>query len=188
MAEELPLLRKSFEDISIVKKKTYDYFVHPITDGIPCVEPALLREIVSAMRRRLNLKCDKIVTLEAMGIPIAAALSLDTGMPFVVIRKRRYGLSGEIEEIQKTGYSESKIYINGIMPGERVVLVDDVISTGGTLVSAVEGLRRAGAHVSEILVVIEKGESKADAEKKIDMPITTLIKVAVENGRVVIKK
>jgi adenine phosphoribosyltransferase len=59
-------------------------------------------------------KIDKIVTMEAMGIPLATALSLKLKIPFVIIRKRTYGLPGEIDVEQITGYSKSKLYINGL--------------------------------------------------------------------------
>ena len=49
-----------------------------------------------------------------MGIPLATALSIKTGIPFVVVRKRSYGLEGECQVHQQTGYSENELYINGI--------------------------------------------------------------------------
>ena len=76
---------------------------------------------------------DIIVSVEAMGLPLLAAVGEATGKPTVVIRKRSYGMEGEVRVDVSTGYSSSTAYINDIKPGERVLVVDDVISTGGTL-------------------------------------------------------
>ena len=47
--------------------------------------------------------------MEAMGIHLATALSLETGIPFVVVRKRQYGLPGEVAVHQTTGYSQGEL-------------------------------------------------------------------------------
>ncbi|MBP9007849.1 MAG: adenine phosphoribosyltransferase, partial [Methanospirillum sp.] len=84
-----PILVNSLLSCPIVKKGEYNYFVHPITDGIPDIDPGLLREIAVGMIRLLDLTDVKyIVTAEAMGIPIATALSLMTDIPVNIIRKR----------------------------------------------------------------------------------------------------
>ena len=64
-------------------------------------------------------------------MPLALMLSLQLGIPFTIIRKREYGLPGEVSIEQVTGYSKSKMYVNGLKKSDRVVIVDDVLSTGG---------------------------------------------------------
>ena len=88
---------KSLEASPIVKKGDYNYFVNPISDGVPAMDPLLLRELALAVHKYADLNIDKIVAVEAMGIHLATALSLATDIPFVVIRKRQYGLPGETE-------------------------------------------------------------------------------------------
>src|SRR5687768_1150020 len=118
-------LRASLVDAPVVKVGDYDYFVHPLSDGIPLVDPDLLNEVVLDVCAVADLRVDRILTAEAMGIPLATALSMETGIPFSVVRKRRYGLPGEIVLAQKTGYGKGDLYVNGIKPGERVLVVDD---------------------------------------------------------------
>ena len=101
----LEQFKKSLEKAPVIKKGDYSYIVHPITDGIPEIQPEMLREVTSEMKKHIE-KCgsiDKIVTIEAMGIPLATALSLDMNIPFTIIRKRKYGLPGEVCVEQKTG-------------------------------------------------------------------------------------
>ena len=159
-------LKRSLLDAPIIEKDGYHYFVHPISDGVPMLEPGLLREIVIKIInkvKRENLEnIDKIVTPAAMGIHISTALSLVTDIPLVVVRKREYGLEGEVSLMQETGYSKNEMYINDIREGDRVLLLDDVISTGGTIIAIMEALEKIGAEVVDVIAVINKvgGENK----------------------------
>jgi len=179
------LLRKSLLDAPIVDKGGYQYFVHPLTDGIPAIEPALLREVVAEMRKVIDFRdADRIVTVEAMGIPLATALSLDTGVPIAVIRKRQYGFADEQEIGQKTGYSKGSLYVNGLSRGQRIVFVDDVVSTGGTLGALLPAFREMGLVVQDVGIVVEKGEGRAALEKEHGIRIKTLQRIEVRDGRV----
>jgi adenine phosphoribosyltransferase len=169
-----------------VKRGDYDYFVHPITDGIPFVDPDLLDEVISAIINIGNLNCEKIVAAEAMAIPLSAALSIRIKKPFVVIRKRKYGLSGEVSVEQITGYSNANMFINGVYEGDKVLIVDDVLSTGGTLKAIVSALRIIGADIVDTIIVFNKLRNKADLEGELDLKIKTLLDVEIVNGEVVI--
>ena len=178
-------LKESLLDAPIVEKDGYHYFVHPISDGVPMLEPGLLREIVIKIIRKADLEdVDKIVTPAAMGIHLSTAVSLMTDIPLVVIRKRQYGLDGEVELAQQTGYSENQMFMNDVYEGDRVLLLDDVLSTGGTLAAITQALEHVGADVVDVVAVIKKeGPSELD-----DTGYTpkTLINVDVVDGEVVV--
>jgi adenine phosphoribosyltransferase len=177
-------LKASLESSQMIKKGDYDYFVHPVTDGIPRMEPDILDEIIDGFMEIGDLECDLIVGPEAMGVPLAAALSLRTRIPYNVIRKRKYGLPGETVVHQTTGYSKGEMYINGISRGDRVVIVDDVISTGGTLTGTVHTLREMGVVIVDVLIAIEKGDGKKACEQRMGIEIKTLVRIEVRDGRV----
>ena len=178
-------LRQSLLEAPIIEKGDYEYFVHPISDGVPMLEPGLLREIVIRIIRKADLEdVDKIVTPAAMGIHISTAVSLMTDIPLVVIRKREYGLDGEISLSQQTGYSENDMFINDVSEGDRVLVLDDVLSTGGTMCAVLDALKSTGADVVDTVAVIKKaGPNELDDT---DHHVKTLINVAVEDGEVVI--
>ncbi|HWG91034.1 MAG TPA: hypoxanthine/guanine phosphoribosyltransferase [Candidatus Thermoplasmatota archaeon] len=177
-------LLQSLRDAPVVKKGDYDYFVHPLTDGVPAIDPDLLREVCHEIIELADCDADKILTAEAMGIPLGTALSLASGLPLSIIRKRPYGLPGEIAVEQETGYSKGMLYINGLKRGDRVLLVDDVVSTGGTLLAIAEALEKAGVEVCDIVVIFEKGPGKEALEKRFGRQIKTLLRIDVRNGRV----
>jgi adenine phosphoribosyltransferase len=180
------LLRASALECPVIKRGDYDYFVHPLTDGVPRVEPALLAEVVDEITAIADPRVDLLLTAEAMGIPLATALGQRLRLPFSIIRKRSYGLPGEVPVHQVTGYSKGELYINGVHRGDRVLFVDDVISTGGTLQASLQALRTIGARVVDIVVVFEKGEGRRAVEREHDVKVKTLLRVEVRNGRVVL--
>ena len=179
----LDLLVKSLETCPMVKRGEYNYFIHPITDGVPIVEPALLRDVCGAMLKVLELNnVDKIVVVEAMGIHIGAVLSTMTDIPMTVMRKRVYNLPHEIPVHQTTGYSKGELYLNGVYKGDRVVIIDDVVSTGGTMKALLKALDIAGAEVVDVCIAIQRGSPD------IGRPYKSLVQIEVDDRVHVVKR
>ena len=155
----LERLKKSLLEAPVFKRGEYDYFIHPITDGVPEIRPDLIREVTANIVRIANLDVDKIVTVEAMGIPIGIVLSILCDIPLVIIRKRKYGLPNEVEISQVTGYSRSQLYLNGINRGDRVIVVDDVISTGGALLALEAIAHRSNGTIVGKAAVLAEGDA-----------------------------
>lgn len=172
----LEKFKRSLETAPVVPMGDYNYVVHPITDGVPRIEPGMLNEIIDVMVEGLP-EFELIVTAEAMGIPIATALSLRIGKPFNIIRKRKYGLPGEVSVSQVTGYSRAKLFINGLKKGDRILFVDDVLSTGGTLKATIEALQGIGVEIVGIIIVVEKGDGsvRRGLEEEFGVEIRTLV-------------
>ena len=158
MSNALQRLRTSLANAPVIWKGDYPYFIHPITDGVPRLDPEVLAAVTELCQEAIEWSTiDLILGIEAMGLPLTAPLSIRTGVPLVVGRKRSYGLKGEVVIDQATGYSKQPMYLNDIAPGERIAIVDDVLSTGGTLRAVIEGVKATGATIAHILVVVEKG-------------------------------
>ncbi|MGE4274670.1 MAG: hypoxanthine/guanine phosphoribosyltransferase [Candidatus Methanomethylophilaceae archaeon] len=182
----LERLKQSVLECPVIRMGEYHYFVHPITDGIPRMDPAVLQEAVDEIIRIGDFDCDMILAPEAMGIHLAVPISLRLGIPYNVIRKRSYGLEGEVNIAQYTGYSKTDMFINGIRKGDRVVIVDDVLSTGGTLRAIVHALKETiGAEIVDIITVFEKTDRKAEMEQEMGVRIKTLLRVDVVDGKTV---
>lgn len=172
------------EQSAVVHMGDYEYFVNPITDGVPRTYPAMMRDVLDAVVRAMDLHCDVILAPEAMGIPLAVPVSLRTGIPYLVVRKRRYGLPGEVSVKQVTGYSEKDLFINDLKEGDRVAIIDDVVSTGGTLRAIIQALKEMNVEIVDVLVVVEKGNIREKLEEELGVPIKTLVRVEIHDGRV----
>ena len=185
-SDSLSVLQDSLRGSPIIWKGEYPYFIHPISDGIPRMDADVLRATRDLIVEMVDWsKVDLIVSVEAMGLPLLAAVGDATGKPTVVIRKREYGMEGEVRVDVSTGYSQSTTFINDISPGERILIVDDVISTGGTLEPILATLEEMGVILQDIVIAIEKGEGRERlAKERPGWPIRTLARIDIIDGRV----
>jgi len=130
---------------------------------------------------------DKIVTMEAMGIPLATILSVNMNIPFTIIRKRKYSFPDEVSVEQTTGYSSSKLHINGLRKGDKIVIVDDILSTGGTLRAVLTALKKMGVVIKSVFIAVNKGNVAKEIMDEFNVRVTTLVNIDVTEDRVAIK-
>lgn len=186
--EQMQILKQSLSDAPIIWKGDYPYFIHPITDGVPRLEPNVLQAIVDLIEPLVDWdNIDIILGIEAMGLPLTAPLAMRTGVPMVIARKRNYGLEGEVQINQQTGYSKGSIYLNDIKAGERIAIIDDVLSTGGTMRSVIEGVKQTKASVENIVIVVEKGDGMQNLKQ--DYPsirFDSLVKLHMDGEKIIV--
>ena len=117
-------------------------------------DPVLLTAVVDQLEGLLPSSFEKLAGMELGGIPLATALSLRTGVACLYVRKtaKTYGTCNLIE--------------GGFRPGERVVLIEDVITTAGQVCTSIRQMRDLGLVVDDVACVIEReGEGRANLEK-----------------------
>jgi adenine phosphoribosyltransferase len=118
---------------------------------------------------------DILAGIESRGFLLTAPLALKLGCGFVMLRKRGK-LPGEtISHDYALEYGTDRIEIqrDAIVPGQRVVLLDDLLATGGTMAAAVALLRKVGADVRAAAALIELTSLKG--RERLDLPFTALI-------------
>ena len=104
-----------------------------------------------------NVVVDKVVGMEARGFILAAPVALELGVGFVPIRKQgklpreTHAVSYDLEYGQAT----LEVHRDGIAPGERVLMVDDVLATGGTVAATRELVETCGGEVLGAAVLLE---------------------------------
>ncbi|NOY98952.1 MAG: adenine phosphoribosyltransferase [Chloroflexi bacterium] len=126
----------------------------------------LVQACAKALSEKLDgLKFDVLVTAEAKSIPLAYALSVVTGKPYVILRKSYKPYMGEAltAETLSITTGEPQVLIldekdRDMLRGKRVVIVDDVISTGSTLQGMRMLMEKAGATVAAEAAILTEGE------------------------------
>ena len=185
--ERLQRLHQSTQDCPVTWKGEYCYFIHPLTDGVPRQNASLLEDARDLVLEMVDWdEVDIILGIEAMGLPLAAARSLASGKPLVVGRKRRYGLPGEYAINQSTGYSKGEIFLNDIGKGDRILLVDDVVSTGGTLEPILRAISALGATVADCWVIFDKDDGLQRLRNLFTCPLNSLLKISIIDGNAVV--
>lgn len=110
-------------------------------------QPKMLKAIAQQLAPLLPKDIDILAGLEMGGIPIATALSFETGLPVLFVRKKAkdYGTCQFAEGLE--------------FKGRRLCIIEDVITTGGQVLLSTKDLREAGAVVEQVVCVIHRGQS-----------------------------
>ncbi len=144
---EAALLRGTFT-LRSGKTSTYylDKYLFSTRPELLAQLAPLFAERLGAMERRLSVRTDRLAGAELGGIPLVTATSLHTGLPCIFVRnqKKDYGTAKQLEGV--------------LLKGDRVVLVEDVATTGGQALEAVRSLRDAGGNVLGVIATIDRLE------------------------------
>ncbi len=141
--------------------------------------PGLMAEIIAHFAERYrDKKIDAIAGIEARGFVFGSVLAHALNVSFIPIRKKGklpYKTLSENYELEY-GTAEVEIHIDACQPGDRVLLIDDLIATGGTLLAAYKLLKRIDAEVIEAAAVIDLPElGGSDKCRAAGLPAYTLI-------------
>ena len=139
---------------------------------------AFRRAIDELVQPYAGAKIDKIAGMEARGFILGGAVAHQLSAGFVPIRKKGKlpHATLSVAYSLEYGVDEMEMHADALVKGERVLLVDDLIATGGTAEGAVKLLRSAGADVVAAVFVIDLPELGGAAKlKALDVPVRTLI-------------
>lgn len=133
-------------------------------------DPALLRRVAKAMIALLPDDVEVLAGLELGGVPIATAMSLESGLPAVFVRKeaKEYGTCLAVE--------------GGDVTGKRVMLVEDVITTGGAVADAAALVEGAGANIIGVTCAIWRGEGGPSIAKRPELKVQAAMTKAELDG------
>ncbi len=107
-------------------------------------DPILLRAIAGAMSELVPKGTERLAGLEMGGIPIATMLSQVTGIPALFIRKK------------PKKYGTCKLAEGGIVSGKTILVIEDVVTSGGQILDSVRELKEAGGLITDVLCVIDR--------------------------------
>jgi adenine phosphoribosyltransferase len=139
---------------------------------------AFRRAIDELVQPWAGMKIDKVAGIEARGFIIGGAVAHQCSAGFIPIRKKGKlpHTTVRIAYSLEYGIDEMEMHEDAVAPGDRVILVDDLIATGGTAEGAVKLLRRIGAEVLAACFIVDLPElGGADKLRKLDVPVRTLV-------------
>ena len=182
----LQLFKKQLENSKIIDRGEYRYIINAICEQDPPLEPSILEDCANKLLERMTWQgANKILTPEAMGIHIATTISLKTSLPMIIATHRRKFTMDEIPVNYVCGYESGKLHINGIKENDKILLIDDLISTGGTAISLIDAIRKIGAEVVDFGVIFNKIDyGGMTALRKMGLMPKTLLDVRL-NGDII---
>ncbi|MXZ20508.1 MAG: orotidine-5'-phosphate decarboxylase [Caldilineaceae bacterium SB0665_bin_25] len=127
-------------------------------------QPDLMQAAAAAYAKELAaLQCDRIAGVPYAALPIGMAVALASGVPLIYNRKesKSHGLGKDIEGLWQ--------------PGERVVIIEDVITTGGSIVSSVELFRAAGLVVEDAIVLLDRQQGGVENLRKAGIRVHSVL-------------
>jgi orotate phosphoribosyltransferase len=127
--------------------------------------PKILKKISKAMAE-FTEGYDLLAGLELGAVPLVVALSLETNIPYVIIRKekREHGTSNEIE--------------GGAVKGKRVLVIEDVTTSGGSVIKTINVIRDNHGIVDEVLVVVDRESGAEEKLQNLDICFIPLLSVS----------
>jgi adenine phosphoribosyltransferase len=139
---------------------------------------ALFRQTIDLFLKRCRtMQIDKIVCIDARGFLFGSAVAYDLGLGLIPIRKKGK-LPYKTERAAYTleyGEAEMEMHVDSIQPGERIVLIDDLLATGGTSASAATLVQKVGGVLVEAQFLIEL-EFLHGREKLLPTPVVSFLK------------
>lgn len=115
-----------------------------------CTDPALLHDLAASLAERIPEGVSRLAGVELGAVPLVVAAALRTGLPYVIVRKAA----------KEHGASAGRSIEGKLERGEKVALIEDVVTTGTQAVEAAGRLAAAGAEVAKVLAVLDRRETE----------------------------
>ena len=174
-----------FDDREIIEINQRGFIVNPLTEQIPATTAEMLQYASEAILKVANNDFEKVVGEEDKGGIIVAGVALASKKPFGMLRWYPSGIDGQVQVPFTNEYTEGMLYLNGVEAGDRVLIVDDMISTGGTMLGIIQAVRKAGAEITDIVCIGEKVnyDGVELVRKKTGYIPKTIVKIDVSGKR-----
>lgn len=150
-------------DFTLSSGKKSDYYIN-MKKAI--TEPVILSTIAKLITQLVaEDNIDKVAGPALGAVPIATAVSLESEIPLLMIRK------------EKKGYGTSKLIEGELNSGDNVIVVEDVTTTGGSLLKAIKAIQENGGNVTRAFVVVDRQEGAVEVFEKEGITLEPLIRV-----------
>lgn len=129
-------------------------------------DPELLKRIGAELATLVPKATQRLAAPELGAVLLGGAVSMETGLPLLLVRK------------EPKGYGTGKQLEGRFTAGERVTVIEDVVTTGGDSLRSIQVLRDAGLEVIHLVVVLDRGEGGEDNIRDAHIPYSPLFRIA----------
>jgi adenine/guanine phosphoribosyltransferase-like PRPP-binding protein len=184
--DDKELIKSAFDNQPLLSFGEYKFLVNPLTEQVPATSAELLRATTKLLVEAGDFNsATKIAGEEDKGAILVASTSLETGLPFGMARWYPSGLEGQVGVDFEMEYASGQLFLNGIEKGDRVIIVDDMVSTGGTMLALIEAVEKVDATIIDIVCVAEKIDYQGvdRIKRESGHQVKTLLQVSVVGER-----
>jgi orotate phosphoribosyltransferase len=128
-------------------------------------DPALLKRLGAQLAALVPPRTQRLAAPELGAVLLGGAVSMETGLPLVLVRK------------EPKGYGTAKQLEGRVAPGDRVTVIEDVVTTGGDSLRSAQVLRDAGLDVIHLVVVLDRGEGGEENIRNAGIPYSPLFRI-----------
>jgi orotate phosphoribosyltransferase len=128
-------------------------------------EPALLKRLGSELAELVPKETQRLAAPELGAVLLGGAVSMQSGLPLLLVRK------------EPKGYGTGKQLEGRFVAGERVTVIEDVVTTGGDSLRSIEVLKNAGLDVIHLVVVLDRGEGGEQNIREAGVPYSPLFRI-----------
>jgi orotate phosphoribosyltransferase len=129
-------------------------------------DPALLRRLGKQLASLVPAETQRLAAPELGAVLLGGAVSMESGLPLVLVRK------------EPKGYGTSKQIEGRFEPGDRITVIEDVVTTGGDSLRSAQVLQDAGVEVIHLVVVLDRGEGGEENIRNAGIPYSPLFRIA----------
>jgi orotate phosphoribosyltransferase len=149
-------------EFTLASGRKSDYYIDL---RVAITKPAFLTKVAKAMSQHIG-DCQRVAGVELGAVPIAAAISQESDIPYLMVRKDRkdHGAENLIE--------------GELVPGDRVLFVEDTVTTAGSLIKAIQAVRELGGEVETAVVIVDRKEGAEQNLTSIDVKLFSLASIA----------
>jgi orotate phosphoribosyltransferase len=129
-------------------------------------DPSLLKRIGAQLAALVAKQTQRLAAPELGAVLLGGVVSMEAGLPLLLVRK------------EPKGYGTGKQLEGRFTPGERVTVIEDVVTTGGDSLRSIQVLRDAGLDVIQLVVVLDRGEGGEENIREAGIPYSPLFRIS----------
>ncbi len=160
LQHDLNVLTEVYERAGTVRTSKGKFTtINELTDQVPAVRPTVLTSAISVLMgmHTISPEVSKVLSEEDKGAILAGLVSVHTFLPLAMARHNvPYDIPGALIVPLSMEYADATLMVNGLEKGDKLMIIDDTLASGGTMLALIRAARTLGCEIVDVRVVVEK--------------------------------